>query len=249
MATETRGNATTRKSWESGAKTRSEIDTVELVYQGPYAALAEMQPAKGAVAAPGNDIPAGYAVEQSTLRPKKGGLATLVVVCREITTAASHATPVGALSSTIEVDMAQIEKPLLAHPDYSGYAPQLELWRNSPPELKAVYKYNDGEKEDDGKTLKAKALEGKALDAAKLLLKGVESYLVFAPVVTRTSTYKSMPDPANCGKIDTPPYTPPGAWVYLKTGDRIMQQADTSYTRTEHWTGADEWEETLYAHT
>ena len=81
---------------------------------------------------------------------------------------------------------------------------------------------------------------------AKLILKGVESYLVFSPVVSRTSTYKDRPDPADCGKIQTPPITVPGTWEYLKTGDRIVQQSDGKYVRSEQWTGADTWERELY---
>ena len=65
------------------------------------------------------------------------------------------------------------------------------------------YKYHDAADEEQ-------VLTGEALTVATLMLKGVESYIAFNPVITRNSTYKTRPTPADYGKICTPPVTAPG---------------------------------------
>ena len=76
MSIRDKGTVTVRLSWESGSKTNADINNMELVYTGKYAALLAIMPAKGAVAAEGNDIPDGYKVETANLRPRKGLLGT-----------------------------------------------------------------------------------------------------------------------------------------------------------------------------
>jgi len=238
MAVTPIGNTGTRESWESGLKQKAERNSLELVYTGNYAELAAAMPAKGTTQDAGNGIPQGYEVEHSKLRPLRGLRGELRIVLVESEESAAEK-PEGAITSIIEIDMAQLEKPLLSKPGISDAVPaQIELWRDSPANLRLAMKY-----EQDGDIYD---LAGDSLIFAKLILKGVESYLVFAPVVSRTSTYKNRPTPANYGKIETPPVTVEGSWEYLKTADRIVQQADGSYARTEQWTGADEWDRALY---
>lgn len=240
MSIRDKGTVTVRLSWESGSKTNADINNMELVYTGKYAALLAIMPAKGAVAAEGNDIPDGYKVETANLRPRKGLLGTLTINLVEIDTSSSGDLPAGALKSTIEIDMAQLDKPILTKSAYSGYAPMIEMWKSEPNAgLRSEYKYHDAADEEQ-------VLTGEALTVATLMLKGVESYIAFNPVITRNSTYKTRPTPADYGKICTPPVTAPGTWVYLKTADRIIQQTDGKYQRTEQWTGADEWSTDLY---
>ena len=130
----------------------------------------------------------------------------------------------------------------MTHQDFRAYAADVEMWRSeADAKLRSEYKYTDG-----AATIN---LVGSSLKAARLILKGVESFLTFAPVISRTSTYKSRPTPADYGKICTPPTTVPGSWVYLKTADRIVQQTDKTYQRTEQWTGAEEWSTDLYEST
>ncbi len=235
-----KGTVTARLSWESGSKTKGEVDTMQLVYQGKYAALASIMPAKGTIAAAGNDIPSGFKVESAELRPRKGLLGTLTINLVEVD-GSSGTVPSGALTSVIEIDMAQLEKPILTLTAYAGYAPIIELWKNETDAgLRSEYKYHDAAGDEQ-------TLSGDALKVATLMLKGVESYLAFNPVITRVSTYKTRPTPADYGKICAPPITAPGTWQYLKTADKIVQQADKKYQRTEQWTGADEWSSDLYA--
>lgn len=232
MATAYKGNTAVRETWESGAIIRGDVDRIEIVKTGKFADLQAVLPAKGA------ELVTGYTVEIAKLDPRKGGMGRLSITLVEKDTT-SGTVPVGALSSTIEIDMAQLEKPILTMSDYSAYAPEIELWKASSAAQRSQYKYTDAAGAEQ-------TLAGNALVVAQLALKGVESYLAFNPVITRVSIYKSRPTPANYGKIDTPPVTAPGTWVYLKTGDRIVQGTDKKYTRTEQWTGADEWATELY---
>lgn len=232
MATVNKGNVAVRDAWQSGRRTRAETDSTVLVKEGLYADLAAIQPAKGV------ELVTGYLVESSTLEPRKGLLGTLTINLVE-KDVSSGTKPVGALKSTIEIDMAQLEKPILTKSDYSGYADVIELWKAGPAALRSQYKYNDASETEQ-------TLTGNALIVAQLALKGIDTYLAFNPVITRMSTYKSRPTPENYGKICTPPVTAPGTWVYLKTADRIVQQSDGKYVRTEQWTGADEWAPELY---
>lgn len=232
MATKDKGNVAVREAWESGVRTRAKLDSFLLVKIGKYAALEAIQPQYG-------DEPlTGYIVESSVLTPRRGlmGELRIQLVEKDISVGTR---PLGALKSTFEIDMAQLEKPIMSKPVFSGYAPQIDLWRNASAELRSQYKYLDADGAEQ-------TLSGEALTAARLILKGTESYLCFYPVVMRTSIYKARPTPADYGKICTPPITAPGAWVYLKTSDRIMQQTDRNYVRTEQWTGADEWSTDLY---
>lgn len=238
MAIKKIGNTDVRQSWESGKRQKAERETLELVYTGAYADLKLLMLPKGTVSAAENDVPAGYEVASSDLIPLKGLRGELRIMLRELDAVITQK-PLGAITSFIEIDMAQIEKPLLSKPGISDSVPsEIEMWKNAPIDLRNAMKYEqDGEPYD---------LSAGARIYAKLILKGVESYLVFSPVVSRTSTYKDRPDPADCGKIQTPPITVPGTWEYLKTGDRIVQQSDGKYVRTEQWTGADTWEPELY---
>lgn len=240
MSIRDKGTVTVRLSWESGSRTNADINNMELVYTGKYDALLAIMPEKGAVSATGNDIPDGYKVETAALRPRKGLLGTLTITLVEIDASATGGLPPGALRSTIEIDMAQLEKPILTKSAYSGYAPAIDLWRNEPDVgLRSQYKYHDAAGAEQ-------TLSGEALKVAALMLKGVESYISFNPVVTRNSIYDARPAPSGYGKISTPPVTVSGTWVYLKTADRIIQQTDGKYQRTEQWTGADEWSPDLY---
>lgn len=245
MSVKDRGTVTARLSWESGAKTKSEIDTMQLVYQGKYVLLEPLMLPKGAIAASGNDIPAGYKVETSVLQPRKGLLGTLTISLVELDGSdfGIDPLPVDALTRTIETDMAQLERPLLTNPMFteeaSTVAEHIDLWRNgSDVGLRNEYKYKDETGEVD--------LAGLDLIAAKKIMKGVETWLEFQPVITRTTIWKVRKDPTNIGKINTPPVTVPGTWVYLKVCDRCIQQTDGKYVQTEQWSGAKEWDTDFY---
>ncbi len=150
---------------------------------------------------------------------------------------------------TIEIESAQIEKPIATHPLVSPFADKLALWREGEAARRTQYAYTDSDGEE-------KSLgEGDERDAADLILRGVETYLVFAPVVRRTTRRYDTESPFTdvgqmCGRVDEPPAEAlsliPGDWKFLKTGDRMLRPASGPIERHEEWTGADEWSELLY---
>ena len=64
--------------------------------------------------------------------------------------------------------------------------------------------------------------------------------------MSRIRTYKGRPDVEAPGKREDPPSGGVSGYEYLKTADRLVQNGDRSWTRTEQWTGALKWEELLY---
>ena len=137
----------------------------------------------------------------------------------------------GQPETTIEVDWSQIAKPLATHPKYRNL---------SEDDLKKIEAVVAG---------KAEPSEVTGELAQNLLakrLKGVESYLVFAPVVRKISKSRQSPAVGSCGKISTPPLGVTG-FVFLKTADRSSKSNYSStWERTEEWTGADSWDTDLY---
>lgn len=96
---------------------------------------------------------------------------------------------------------------------------------------------------------------------AEKILKGVQSYSIFAPVVTRTTTHPFMPPASGkLGKIDTPTSYGAGwssfngatldfttlATAWLKNVERSSSNSDGTFTLSEGWLGADEIDGDLY---
>lgn len=203
---------------------------------GDYAALAAAMPA------PGEKLDGGR-VRTSTLRRLAGGIGLL-----EYTVRVGGLSVVGAgySDAVVEIEMAQTERPITALKKYSGYAGEIEMWRSGDAALRSEYKYVD----ESGNT---QSLTGRAIEAAKLILRGIESVLVFHPVLTATRTFDERPgDYGNkVGRRDRPPVSAPGGYDWLKTADRLQQSSDgDTWTRVEQWTGASTelggWEKTLY---
>lgn len=225
----------------SGRVQVAETTTRTIVRQGLYADL------KGQVPDRGSRFDGGTVVS-ADLSPAKGGMALLSVTVRD-GSSSSYTDTDGDREIVYEVEMAQLEKPLLSHPDISPYAPQLVMWQASDAATRAAMKYKD----ENGDEV---SLNVQAIDAARLLLQGVESYLVFAPVLRRTTRDPRRPRKAfsgvgkKCGMRVTPPAKltgmAAGSWKWLKTADRAMQASSGGSERVEEWTGADKWEETLY---
>lgn len=103
-------------------------------------------------------------------------------------------------------------------------------------------------------------LTGAALKVAQKIMKGVQSYSIYAPVVTRTTVWPFKPDvTGKLGKIDTPAsrdgwtsyngetYSFTGlADSWLKNVERSSPNGDGTFTLTEGWLGADEVDADLY---
>lgn len=228
-----KGDVAAREAPGSGLMENGLVTRV--VYRGTLESVKAAMPAKGSQVSKGGET---RLVARTSVTPLKGGLAEGVVELK----AARMTLNVQNQCAVWEVEMAQIEKPLLAHPDYAGYSAEVMAWRASEPGLLAAYKYLD----ENGQE---RALAGKALEAAQKIAKGVESYLVFAPVATKTTYIRRLPNDfgKNCGKREAPDLRPYGRpWRWLKTADRCQDTGDGTWARTEQWTGADEWDEDLY---
>ena len=233
----------------SGPTTYTEITV------GRLADLKAMRPSRGA-----RRTIDGVAcvVVQAELEPARGGMARLTVRGRPYAAGAGRHRPSSDRpfeeTEKFSVEMAQIEKPLLTHPRYRDVAEAVAMWRDeADATLRNAYKYTDA-----GGT--EQTLTGRALEAAEKIRKGVESYLVWAPVIRRsTAGLRHATVGQGMGKIHTG--TPnidgisvAGSWKWLKTAD----SAETYWTedekgddcercsREELWTGADDWDDDLY---
>lgn len=103
-------------------------------------------------------------------------------------------------------------------------------------------------------------LAGAALTVAKKIMKGVQSYSIYAPVVTRTTVWPFKPNATGkLGKIDTPASRE--GWTsyngetigftglansWLKNVERSSPNGDGTFTLTEGWLGADDVDADLY---
>ena len=104
-------------------------------------------------------------------------------------------------------------------------------------------------------------LTGDTKKLAQKMIKGVDSYTIYAPVLTRSTLWASMPEVAgDVGYIETPSiregWEVIGAqdlslWTslansWLKTASRSSPNQDGTYSLVEQWTGADEIDGDLY---
>lgn len=230
------GDTTDRVSWESGGVSVGDAIGRQIVVDGQFSTLEAT-----ALSLQRGDVVDGYfkmGVDSAELTPRRGGLAKLTI---RLVPSTSFGTASAPLRETIEIDMAQIEKPILTHKKIAddGMAAHLALWRDGDDEARrAANKYLD----DAGNE---QALTSGEIVWAEKIRKGVESFLVFAPVVTQSGVYDGRPDVSVPGFIDTPPVTV-GDYVFLKTADKVAQNQDRTWTRVQQWTGADEWDTDIY---
>jgi hypothetical protein len=238
------GDVSIRETSDSGTKRIAGNDSYTLVVKGKYDEMLPLMPVKGDLWA---GMP-GFAVDSAVLDPGPGGSG----ICRiELVEdqAQTYPFPNNPLSDLWEIDWRPHEKPILCNPIYDAYAGQfidLELWRNEPKATyRKAFQYQDGVDGDGAPVLVT--LQGQMQAVAALILKGVESYTVPAPVVTRTRTYRRRASFGAIGFIETPdkPEFPPG-YKWLKTGDNWKQADDKNWSRREEWTGGDSIEITLY---
>lgn len=104
-------------------------------------------------------------------------------------------------------------------------------------------------------------LEGDTKTLAEKMIKGVDSYTIYAPVLTRSTLWATMPDMVGeVGVIETPAVRDGWevigaedltAWtsltnMWLKTASRSSPNQDGTYSLIEQWTGADDIDGDLY---
>lgn len=149
-----------------------------------------------------------------------------------------------------EIDQVQIEKPLRQHPGFINFAAAdwqaVNAWdAETDHALRSNFQYylrdKDGLAVGSVVTLTGTTATGQKA-YAYLRLRGVESFLDFAPVVRRNSRYlgSSAPSAADAGQKTTAPAYAPDGYEWLKTADRVSKSGarGIEWIRQEEWTGA-----------
>jgi len=251
MGSKVVGDVSPMESHESGTITAEEFVTKTVVIRGMYDALKIMMPAKGV------EFQAQWWVSRAQLAQGPGGTGTLTVTMVDNEAAADD--PWGAGNTpVIEIEWARIEKPLQSNPKItSGYSgntlqtliDEVEAWRNSPQQRRRLYQIpksnlnREANPNDDNDWI---TLTGKSLNISKKIAAGIEGYLVFSPIITRTTVTLGKPTTGGCGTITENPPNKINGYVYLKVADTARQQSDGTWQRVEQWQGADAWDEDLY---
>lgn len=151
-----------------------------------------------------------------------------------------------------EIDWVQVDKPLETHPIYKNPSGtynltdddlvDLQTWEQEPdPVLKKAFSYNV-----NGDTA---TLGPNAQNIAKKKLKGVTSYLLFIPVLKKTSSGYQPPSTSAAGHVEVPPGFPsvPTGYTFIKTADRGQRTGkNKKWERQEEWTGFDTVDSDLY---
>lgn len=227
----------------------AEADTCVRTFTGPYEDLLQAVPARGEPMSGTGD---NMLVQDATLTRAKGNMGVLAVNLIGASPSSGFAGS-GPLRVTVERDRVPVQKDLRTHPmfdseegeypiDAAGWA-KIDRWQNEPdPVLKGTFKYKD----DSGVE---QVLDDAQIAYAGRVLKGGQSYNLYAPIVRKTSVFSGDPGPGDePGYREDPQVSVsfPDGYQWLKTACREIQQQDKSWQRTEEWTGAEEVDDEIY---
>lgn len=143
-----------------------------------------------------------------------------------------------------EIDWQQIQKSIKDHPRYNGGAYTLTDtdWEHIDAALA-------GQKQTSaGASVDVSSPAGRA-NAYTKMRKGIDSYVVFAPVARKTTrNILIFSAGSNLGSYSaTAPFAGcPSGYKWLKTSDRARKEGPF-WERTEEWLGADNWDPQLYS--
>jgi hypothetical protein len=211
------------------------VVSVTRTYNGMFLDLVKARPKAGDPLNGFDDL-GEMAVKETTIAHGNGGKGTMTVKYE-------LAEGVGEKGEgTLGVSFDAVEKPLLTHPRFKGVDEgKIEAWKKAPAALAKDYLY-EVEGSHPG------ALEGKELEAAKMIAGGTESWLLFAPVVKLTQNFARRPGGAgrDNGKRQQPPVEVEGAWAFLRMGDELAKDESGNWTLTRSWQGAHDWNGLLY---
>lgn len=244
-----------------GVKTCADTVTSSFSIKGKKTTLSMLQ---DSTYARGSTYDTNWIILSTELRDLPGYMAKLAI--NLVAKGTSTESYPDALETTWEINWQSVEKPLTANPKcklYGEYAgvqgdanetlrqeivDEVSAWKDSPQQRKRKYQIplstltkeanplNDADWADVSAAAKA---------FCQKLAAGIEGYLVFSPVITKTSKYSVKPNTGGCGKIETLSVNI-SDYVYLKNGDRAIQNQDKTWSRTETWQGADSWDTDLY---
>lgn len=215
------------------------VTRYQSVWHGPFGLLKASAPKKG------DTLPGfGLATVSNVRLVKEEGTYGSMTVSLEYYPAETVSV---LLKDTLEIDQILIERPLLDHPVLTAndavMALDIARWRDCPDqETKRAWYYFD----ESGAEQQLTDTEVKW---ARKLLKGVETFKDYVPLIRRRRIYSGRPSGlALCGFIDDPPASISGVSSYLKTADNAVEDENGNWTRTEEWTGASGgWDTDIYA--
>lgn len=227
--------------------------TCERTFMGKYDVCLSSVPPRGAVMSGF----AGQFVDRVDVRKQPGGKGIMVVH----SVGAASTPPNTSPTEKYDREWSEVQRPLLLHPRYSVGGVKaltaadriaIEKWNDCPDAaIKTALKYyNDNEKRDPaGGT----ALSAHAQDYAGKILKGEESYIMYLPIMKKTTTSFLPLGGTACGKRQEPVgfgtmLAGLEDYDWLKTADRASRTGKNGkYERYEEWTGVDtEWDIDIY---
>lgn len=231
------------------SESHSDRDTLVITMQGPYAAFTGHVPVQGNTHTDFTYIPDGCYVESSKLDSDGKGGATLTVNC-VVPGADSQQYPAAPSKVTYRIEMAEEQTDLVAHPSLASVTDICLKWLATDDKKKTNssgdYQYDSG----DGELIEI--TDTLAIRFCQAWMHGIKTYNRYFPVVEKISEYKRVPGlsmsgasitsgtaafSSNIGTWNTPGITLAGyaATGFFKSKDSWVQNANSSWTRTEQW--------------
>jgi len=190
--------------------------------------------------------PSGYVVESSNVASTGDGMGKMTIRCVSYNEGASF----NAERTTFRVDMQEVQYDLEDHPHLATARGIILKWLATDEKKRVsgnTYKYEDA----DG-TLKD-VNDQLANKFCAAYMSGIKTFNRYYPVIEKISVYKNPPGLSMNGKSYTggnPPFSsevgrynaPPinlqgfQSGNFFKSKDSWVQNADTTWTRTEQWT-------------
>jgi len=216
----------------------SDREATVVEVEGLYSALEDVNPE--------GYCPRGLTVESSTLSSTGDGFGKLTVRCVKYNDGLSFSSA----KTTFRVDMQEVTYDLEDHPKVKDVRDVILKWLATEESKRKVgdeFKYSDA-----SGNLVAITNET-AIKFCRSYMSGIKTFNRYYPVIERISTWKNPPglsrsgrsftggSPSfsrNVGTYDAPPITLDGflSTNWFKSKDSWMQNADTTWTRTEQWT-------------
>lgn len=221
-------------------QTSSEGTEIERRFEGPYEKiLAEVDSGRIVRGTSMTDLGANasnYVIDRFRFYPEEGASGVLVVILNDYVNNDDDGGN-GSGNETTEVEWVQLEKSISEHPAFTD-----ALTEDAIATIIKAAENNEALPATNGQG------ETATLALYNRVRAGVTSYIVYAPVIRRTSALTSAPSSSNAGGRENPPGgLVSGDWEWLKTADRVVSPGQNSdYEQIEEWTGADVWDPVLY---
>ncbi len=231
-----------------------------VVVEGPYAELEVIVPDQGTGHAGCSFCPDGMYVESATLDPDGSGGGKLVISCLSIGDD-SQQNPAAPTRVTYTIEMVETQYELKDHPKLEAGREEILKWLATDEKLRVfgqTYRYMGA----DGELNNVSTAAGKKFCAA--YMHGIQNFVRYYPVVTKTSYYRRVPGltldgltvtggaPAFSSVIGT--FSVPGITLsgydntgWFKTKDGWQQAGDLTWTRSEQWTWSPDGSNSDYA--